>query len=133
MTEAPVPSAAAIRRPWLLFFANLTLVYPLCMLATLYGAWLAGWLQLGRPPRAWIDDPKHVGGFATFLYHYFTVLLVGALPVMVLGSFANLGYVLANRRDPKVEIRGFLLAAFWGAAIFHLVSDPFDLMKWYMD
>src|SRR5688572_13303334 len=68
--------------------ASASLLYPLAVVVPLYGGWLLGWSALGRPPRAFLDNPNFPGSDA--LHDLAGLALVGAAPAACVSLLLNL-------------------------------------------
>lgn len=120
------------RTRWLDVLANATALYPLLVLAALYGIWCAAWLHLGHPPRPFQDDPK--SSASTAWLSVTSLLLAGLLP----GSFLMVGVqtarVLRNHRRPWPALgRAAMACAVWFGAVWLLATDPGDVLLWFFD
>jgi hypothetical protein len=106
-------------------------LYPLVMLAALYGTWLAGWASLGHVPQPSLDDPKSIGRWVDPPYIVFGLLMFGAMPAAVV--LAVVAVVMLARKGARVLPPLAAAAAAWVAAYVVLAADPGGVLYWYMD
>ena len=127
--QRPMPKRPSRLVPRL---ANLTLLYPLIMLGTLYGEWGLAWLSLGHVPRVGMDDPNDVLGGVVHLVT--GIAFVGILPAAALGLGLNVMWVV-NSRLPLLQgvLRLLLFAALWPALYLALWWDPLAVGSWWID
>lgn len=112
--------------------------YPVLCVASLYLTWFAAWAALGHAPRPGLDDPKYIGLLVDVPYAVTMGLLNGALGAMLLG--VGLTPIAAASRAAKGRRRlvlglvaPVLLVLLWGATLWFLMADPFDVVTWYAD
>src|SRR4051812_26626615 len=84
---------------WMAFFATLTLVFPLVVLASLYGQWLLSWAMLGRPPQPSWDDPVHIVG-ASWMHPITSLAIIGFFPGGGCAVLINILYILHDQIPP---------------------------------
>lgn len=118
---------------WLRIYALLTWIYPLVLLASLYGQYLLSWKALGHEPGGPQDDPKYIDG-ASWLHPITGILLIAAPPVAAAGLLLNAIVLLTSggqRRNASVRLVVFVLA--WAGTIAILVWDPRSVLVWWFD
>lgn len=113
-------------------------LYPAGIVASLYLTWFTAWAVLGHTPRPSLDDPKYISLLVDIPYIAAMGFLNCAPGAFVLGC--GLIPTVATRQADSVwsKIRvGFVaLGCFvlcWGAAMFFLRADPWEVGNWYMD
>ena len=135
----PVGSHRFGRRQRLMLL--LAIAYPLLLLGSLYGCWLAARFELGHWPRPSLDDPKGVGGVVDPLYAAFALFLfswpVGAAVSVIICVYLLLGHfnrAAENRwRASSVLLGTACVLGAWGAMFVLLAWDPLGVLYWYMD
>ena len=116
---------------WLIAF-----LYPLILMGSLYGTWLAAWWQLGHMPRPNVDDPKSVGGILSVGWMV-PLLFLMLLPIMLPLGFVASFYLRLSRTQPRVEYWWWVLPAIY--ILFCLLDywmlkwDPCNVAEWYSD
>jgi len=121
------------RTRWLDVLANATALYPLLVLAALYGFWCTVWWHRGHPRRPSQDHPLGVAGTA-WLHDLTSLLLVGLLPSSFLMVGVQTARVLRNHRRPWPALgRAAMACAVWFGAVWLLATDPGDVLLWFFD
>lgn len=105
--------------------------YPLLLLGSILGCWLAAWAMLGRMPQPALDDPKQILG----LVYQASVLVLCFMPV---GVAAALYHVASQCTAGQISLKTALanslsLTVFWLHVIFLLRGDPFRIVTWWLD
>ena len=117
----------------LVFFANITAVYPLFALGALYGQWLLSWWILGRQPRPSLDDPKYIVG-ASWLHDIVGLALIGCVPMALVAAALNTAYFCAHSRPGlRLSLRIVGIVGLWIGALVLLRSDPGLVGSWWLD
>lgn len=109
-------------------------VYPLLMVACLYGAWLVAWATLGHPPQTPIDDPASISVWVSTLCVMAGLLLVG-FPLAAYGGIVSTAWLASLGRTPIV-ITVLLIAgliSLWIAVFMFIRWDPYGVSEWYID
>jgi hypothetical protein len=116
----------------LAFFASATLLYPLVVVAMLYGEWFLAWSALGHPPRPSLDDPKHIG--SNWMHAITGLALFGLLPVAGAALILNVMHLVINRPSAvRSVVRFVALVEVW-VAVYALISwDPGRVFYWWAD
>ena len=128
---ATCPTAPFSRR--LAVLANVTLVYPLLLIALLYGEWLLGWLMLGHPPQPSINDPSDTLG-SQWLHPVSGVALMGFFPAAAAALPLNALHVIHHQiRGRRLAVRLAMLPFTWVGAIAVIRWDPLSVAAWWMD
>ena len=112
--------------------------YPALTVASLYLTWLAAWIALGHAPRPSLDDPKFIGLLVDAPYIVTMGMLICAPGAMVLGvGMAPIFVALRAAKGRRRVLLGLIalvaLVLLWGAALWILRADPWDVGNWYMD
>jgi hypothetical protein len=135
---SPAPSASQVGRRWGKTFALSAYAYPAIFVTSLYLTWFAAWTALGHAPRPSQDDPKFISLLVDIPYVATMGLLIGAPVAMVFGVVMT--PIAVGRRAASSRRRvlfGFIallgLVVLWGAALWFLRADPWDVGTWYMD
>jgi hypothetical protein len=115
-------------RPWVSLIA---FGYPVLLLGSIIGSWLAAWFVLGRMPQPALDDPKQILG----LVHDASVLVLCFMPV---GMAAALYHAASQWTSGQIAFRtafanSLSLLVFWLHVIFLLRGDPFKIVTWWLD
>lgn len=105
--------------------------YPVLLLGSIIGSWLAAWAILGRMPQPALDDPKQILG----LVYQASVLVLGFMPVGIVAAFYH---VASQCTSGQITLRMALanslsLTVFWLHVIFLLRGDPFQIVTWWLD
>jgi hypothetical protein len=112
--------------------------YPALVVASLYLTWFAAWAALGHSPRPSLDDPKFIGLLVDIPYIATMGMLIGALGAMLLGVGLT-PFILARsakQGQSRVNVGLVVLLVhvlLWGAALWFLRVDPWDVGTWYVD
>lgn len=113
--------------------AQLSLVFPLSVLWSLYGEWLLASLALGHPPRPSIDDPKDVP-LANIAHWGTMIALVAMLPMGVAALALNTWDASARKLGGGViAARAVVILGLLAGTIAWLRWDPGRVMYWWMD
>lgn len=131
--EAVVPVAVSSRARMLWLVAYL---YPVFLLAAIYGTWLFAWAALGHIPRPYRDDPKGIDGIVQVVY-FVAIILCWVWPLLTPLGFCSVFFLpCGQKRSWRIAIR-FILALLYVAISFLtlLLSrvDPGGVLKWYWD
>lgn len=127
------PRASARLSRWLVFSSNLSLVYPLLLLALLYGQWLLSWAVLGHLPQPSIDDPKFIDG-ASWMHNLTGLVFWGLVPMVCIGMGLNALYIVKGRLRILFALRrGLLFVVLWFGTFLLLRLDPGSIFYWWMD
>jgi hypothetical protein len=115
--------------------ANLTLAYPVLVVAIWYGEWFFAWYILGRQPIPWEDDPVSMVGSAGCMYFVTFVSLIGILPIGATAVIANVWHIAANGPTAvQAGIRLQTLVALWLGMWILVFTDPYyPIGKWWID
>ncbi len=124
---------SALSPRWVAFFSNLTLAYPLLLLASLYSQWLLSWAVLGYPPQPSFDDPKSIVG-VSWMHDFTGLIFLSCIPMLFGGLVFNTLYIF-NRRLKGIRIlrRILLFLMSWLVMFLLLQSDPGAILKWWLD
>jgi hypothetical protein len=110
-----------------------SLLWPVLVVALLYGEWLLATWSLGHIPRPSIDDPKDIAG-SNWL-HVFTVLaILGALPAALLALGLNIVVIRATRPNLlRSLIRVGAVLVSWAVLVCLVKWDPGAVLYWWVD
>lgn len=125
--------AASARTPSraVAFIAYLLALYPLVVLALLYGEWLLAWWMLGHPPRPSLDDPKSIA-VASQMHLLTALALMSLLPAGWGAVVATVVDALSQRLPRRsLLIRAACLLAPWMGTFILLRSDPGRVLYWW--
>jgi hypothetical protein len=106
-------------------------LYPVSLVAAIYGTWTVAFLVLGHIPRPSLDDPKQLG-IALHIPYEIAMLLLTAFPVATVAGIA-LQVSLSRRTWSRRIVLAALLVVFWVAVIAFLRWDPMHAGEWLMD
>src|SRR5690242_2537845 len=85
------------------FYLVLAWAYPFLPILSLYTMWLTGWMMLGHPPQAMVDDPKNIGGPVDAVYvvagFFLVTFPLGMLVGVTVGIFVTCWYVHSRTRS----------------------------------
>ena len=125
------PTSFTSRRQLPAFLVLLVWLYPILLVISIYGTWLAAWISLGHTPRPSLDDPKDIGIVVDVPYLISGLLMMG-IPV---GALAGLALPLLASHVSWLKRTSFflLMACSWGLAIAFLRWDPLLVIQWFMD
>src|SRR5690349_552376 len=114
-------------------FADLTLVYPLILVGSLYGEWFLAWYMLGHEPQPSLDDPKDISG-SSWMHPIAGIVIMGFMPAACGALVLNTLYVIDRRlRGRRLAIRIACLSALWLGMIALIRFDPHPVLKWWFD
>jgi len=107
------------------------LMYPVLLVATYYGTWVLGWLTLGHPPRASLDDPSDTLGGV----YWASGVVVMLMPIALVASIVTIALRFLSSAVPKSTaiLHAVIDVAVWTVVIFHLRSDPIGVVNWWID
>jgi hypothetical protein len=108
--------------------------YPAAMVLLVLLAWSLSFVQLGHPPRYWVDDPFQISGLVSLVVGSFYVLaLLWLGAALVSAGFWSIGLV---SRVLQTELRFWPVVippVFWAAFIGLVYWDPGAVLKWLFD
>jgi hypothetical protein len=118
-------------RVWMRRFAALLVLFPVLLLACVYGGWLVAWASLGRRPDPVGDNPAYVDWPA---YAAAVELMTAVAWVVFVVHLALVGaafYPSLTPGNPAWKKAAVLAAAVapWAAAFVLLNADPGAVMK----
>ena len=107
----------------------------LLIVAAVYGAWAAAFIQLGRRPLPSMDDPKYIGGISTLVSNASSILVLVLLVCWILAMCANAVIAVHPRVTNK---RWWLVRSAYGltAMLLLLLSirhSPGEALTWFID
>ena len=115
---------------------GLIYVYPLLVVAAIYGSWIASYVALGHRPIPYLEYPSNA--VIDFLgYGGFLLILCGpvAIPTGILTAyrypFSYLSICLPTQGHRFVSVFIYIafVIALWAAIVF----DPWRVVDWYFD
>ena len=111
-------------------------LYPLMVMGSLYGTWLAAWWQLGHMPRPNVDDPKSIGGILS-VGCYVPLAFYLLFPIMLPLGFVASFYLRRRRTQQHAQRWWWVLPVVYilFCLIFYgtLKWDPWNVAEWYGD
>jgi hypothetical protein len=113
--------------------ASAALLYPVVVVAALYGEWLLAWHVLGHPPRPSLDDPKGIPG-SSWMHAVTALAVLGTLPAAFAALALNATHlVMARPSAVRGVARLVALSGLWLALFALLRWDPWQVGYWWMD
>ncbi len=127
------PHAIRLLSRLLAFFAMATLMYPLFIIASLYGEWFLAWFILEHPPQPSLNDPKFIDG-SSWMHPITLVAFLGFLPVACVALVLNSLYIIKGglRRNHRILIL-FTFLILWLGTYGLLRWDPGQVVNWWFD
>ena len=107
------------------------LVYPVLLCASFYGTWLMGWLTLGHPPRASLDDPSDTLGWI----YWMSGVVMLLMPIAVVASIGSIALRFLSSEVPKrtAILHSVIDVAVWTVVMVALRCDPIGVVNWWID
>jgi|SRR6185436_9339931 len=108
--------------------------YPAAMVLLVLLAWSLSFVQLGHPPRYWVDDPLQISGLVSLVVgslYVLALLWLGA--ALVSAGFWSIGLL---SRALKRELHFWPVVippVFWAALVGLVHWDPGAVLKWLVD
>jgi len=108
--------------------------YPAAMVLLVLLAWSLSFVQLGHPPRYWVDDPFHISSLVSLVVESLSVLsLLWLGAALVSAGFWSIGLL---SRVLRRELRFWPVVVppvFWAAFVVLVHWDPGAVLKWLFD
>ncbi len=116
-------------------FSRFLILFPIMVIAFLYGTWGAGRLALGYWPRPSLDDPKQIHGGLMWMYDVTAFLIYIGIPLFA-SAILMLAMVVLVTRPPDWRARflelGLAIVTFLGFMGFSY-WDPQSVVMCFFD
>jgi hypothetical protein len=128
------PAGRSAGARWARRLAVLLAFFPLLLLASVYGGWLAAWAAIGHRPDSVLDDPASLGPLVNAAIMPAQLLVPAAWLVFVIhvAAVGAVFYPSLAPGGPRRRKFAVLAAAVapWAAAFLLLNADPGQVIKW---